>query len=86
MSYAMEIAGVSVVDRRAGYPTERVWTVTGNPTAGSPGSTTGSSYWSAGMLRELGPEEKVVLGASGVIGPPGKVVEGLPPWVSVGTL
>ncbi|MCB9679248.1 MAG: hypothetical protein H6737_29360 [Alphaproteobacteria bacterium] len=80
MSYALEIAGVSVVDPDAGYPIERVWTVTGRPTAGS---ASGVDYWSAGELKALGADEVVELGATGLVGPPHAAGGELPAWISV---
>jgi len=82
-TYALEMAAVSVVDLERGYPTERVWTVRGQPTASSPGSVTGTSYWSAGVLRELAVDEGVELGNSGFIGAPNEEHEDLDDWVSV---
>ncbi|MEZ4321683.1 MAG: hypothetical protein R3F61_29685 [Myxococcota bacterium] len=64
--YALEMAGVSVVDPERGYATERVWSVWGEPTASTPIAMT---YWSAGRLQEVDaiPE----LPSSGLVGPPG---------------
>ncbi|MEZ4320898.1 MAG: hypothetical protein R3F61_25700 [Myxococcota bacterium] len=96
MTYALDLSGVAVVDPDAGYPTERVWAVTGAATASSPGALGTTDYWSAGLLRELGRDEVVTLGASGLVAAPrargsrrvgtGPQTGALPPWVPVATL
>lgn len=84
LSYRLNLDAVTIIDPEAGYPVERVWAVRGHPSASSPGSVTGTQYWSNGRLQALGPDQGVALGASGLVGPPGAGASGpLPAWVPV---
>ena len=82
-TYAMDYSSVAILDLDRGYPIERVWSVHGNPTASSPGTLRVGTYWSAGTLRQIEPDDVVALGDSGLIGPPGQLSTTHPTWVSV---
>lgn len=80
-TYALDLNAVSVIDPDAGYPTERVWSVLGSPTASSPGQP--GDYWTAGKLQMLQPDQVVPLGRSGLVAARGtRNRGGLLPWVS----
>ncbi len=82
-TYRLDYSSVAILDLGRGYPTERVWSVHGNPTASSPGTLRVGTYWSAGTMRQIEPDDTVDLGGTGLIGPPGQVSETHPTWVSV---
>lgn len=78
VTYKVQMSGIGIVkdDRMV----ERIWTVAGESAVGNIGSTQGVNLFYNGHMRKLGADEKVDLGATGMVAPPNMPVEGLPNW------
>jgi hypothetical protein len=85
ITYEMSATGVALFERSSGIMTERVWACHGVPTAGS-GVLTGAPFRNVGRIVLLGKDERPDVGPTKQVAPPGRVVEGLDPWVTLETL
>lgn len=83
LTYKMHATGVAVFRKADGIMTERVWLVTGTPTAGSGGGTATAPYENAGRIQMLGENDMPDVGPSKQVAWPGRKMEGLDPWVSI---
>lgn len=77
---ALEMHGVSLVQRDTGILSERVWVVRGGQTASSLRNLSGRGWYHAGALRMLGQTEQVDVGGTWVASS-GKRKDDRPPWV-----
>jgi hypothetical protein len=85
ITYEMSATGVALFERSTGIMTERVWACHGVPTAGS-GVITGPPFRNVGRITLLGKDERPDVGPTKQVAPPGRVVEGLDPWVPLETM
>ncbi|MEQ1504652.1 MAG: hypothetical protein ABMB14_20600 [Myxococcota bacterium] len=83
VTYAMQAQGVAVFDKANGIMRERVWVVTGSPTAGSGGGVNTPPFRSVGRIQLLDPTAKPEVGATKQVAWPGRKMEGLDPWVGL---
>ncbi len=77
LSWQTNLNGVSVYDSHDGYMTERVWALSGKPTASAWGFT---DYWHAGRIVQLKPEQKPSCGETQLVTPPGYSDPKIPAW------
>jgi hypothetical protein len=80
------IEGAAAFDTKQGVLTQRIWTVSGTPTASSALSEglAGLTYYQHGTLRLLEDGEKPDVGASAEIAPPGDTAGTLTRWQPMG--
>jgi hypothetical protein len=80
--FQMEYSGVAVYDERDGFMTERVWALSGAPTAGgaSTASGAGFAYHHVGRLMMLGEADHPDVGPTRQVSAPGIEHPILPPW------
>lgn len=84
--YGMKATGVAIFRKSDGIMSERVWLVSGHPTASSGGGTMTSPFENAGRIMMLGENNKPDVGPSKQVAWPGRAMEGLDPWVSIETV
>ena len=84
-TWAMQAVGVAVFERETGIMSERVWLVTGLPTASAGQGTQLPPYRNAGRLTQLGEADRPAVGPTRQVAPPGRPIDGLPGWVSIET-
>lgn len=82
ITYEMTATGVALFERSTGIMTERVWACHGVPTASS-GVISGAPFRNVGRIGILAPDERPDVGPTKQVAPPGRVVEGLDPWVPI---
>ena len=83
--YASELSSVAVFDTASGGLVERVWTVSGSPTASSAAAlgAAGLRYLQRGKLRLLADGETADVGTNQEVAPPGATPTALTPWQSI---
>ena len=74
------LQSITIIDESNGTMLERLWTVVGQSTANSIGSTQGVNVWYNGHLRRLGPAEEIDIGTSVLVHQPETAIEGLDAW------
>lgn len=81
-TFKMDVQGVALYDERSGFMTERVWSIQGRSTASSwlSDGRMDATYFHSGRMRMLGETEKVAIGATQLVSPPGRPQAGLPAW------
>ncbi len=79
--YDSRLESAAVFDVASGALSERVWTVSGTPTASSAAAEglSGLPYYQRGRLRMVG-DALVDVGATGEVGPPGQTPTSLHSW------
>jgi hypothetical protein len=85
-TYAMESSGVAVFRKSDGIMSERVWVVTGRPTAGAGGGTMSAPFVNKGRIQLLGQNDRPDVGPSKQVSWPGRAMTGLDPWISIETM
>lgn len=80
--FKLRIEGVSIYDKDSGFMTERVWSLSGNSTASSwlSDGRIDAVYFHNGRVRMLDPDEKVDVGPTRLVAPPGMKSSDLPAW------
>ena len=86
LTYKMEAHGVAIFRKEDGIMSERVWLVTGKPTASSGGGTVTAPFENAGRIQMLGKDDRPDVGPSKQVAWPGRKMEGLDPWVGLETV
>jgi hypothetical protein len=86
LTYGMNATGVAIFRKADGIMTERVWLVTGRPTASSAGGTVTAPFENAGRILMLGKADKPDVGPSRQVSWPGRAMDGLESWVSLETV
>lgn len=84
-TWEMRAVGVALFDRSTGIMTERVWLVNGLPTASAGQGTQLPPFRNAGRLTMLGSADRPDVGPTRQVAPPGRVIDGLPGWISIET-
>jgi hypothetical protein len=78
LRWKLGLNGVAIYNIDNGIMEERVWTMTGVPTATNPSLM---EYWYSGRIQLLGDDDAPELGPSRQISYPGLEIEGLPVWL-----
>jgi hypothetical protein len=85
-TFSMKASGVAIFRKSDGIMSERVWVVTGMPTAGAGGGTMSAPFANKGRIQMLGENDRPDVGASKQVAWPGRVMTGLDPWISIETM
>ncbi len=78
LRWKLGMDGVAIYNIDNGIMEERVWTMTGEPTATNPSLL---KYWYSGRIQLLGDNDEPEIGKSQQISYPGIEIEGLPVWL-----
>jgi hypothetical protein len=82
-TFAMKASGVAVFRKSDGIMSERVWVVTGMPTASAGGGTLSAPFANKGRIQMLGENDRPNVGSSMQVAWPGRAMTGLEPWISI---
>ncbi len=82
-TFDLALDGVAIYDPDTGIMEERVWSLRGSITAGSPGTGQQNAYTHSGKILLLAPDDRPDLGPTRQLAVPGRSEAGLVPWASI---